>query len=237
MPKSKRAKVVHLTQVDKKDKEHRQKIYTDVQEAASSYPYIYAFSIENMRNTYLKEVRSEFSDSRLFFAKTKIMAKALGTSEASEHLPGLSQLSPYLKGDVGLLCTPRTPEEVLGYFETYSQTDFARAGIPATYTFTVPAGVVYSRGGEVPPEEDVQVPHSVEPQLRKWGMPTRLDKGRIMLESEYTVCKEGEVLNSHQTALLKIFGVAMAEFRVRVLAYWNSDGGTVTKVDEEAMEE
>jgi len=64
MPKSKRAKVVHLSQVTKKDKEHRQKIYEEVQQAASNYPYIFVFAVENMRNAYLKEVRSEFADSR-----------------------------------------------------------------------------------------------------------------------------------------------------------------------------
>jgi len=233
MPKSKRAKVVHLTQVDKKDKQHRQKIYADVQEAASAYPYIFVFSIENMRNSCLKEVRTEFADSRLFFAKTKIMAKALGTTTASEHLPGLSKLTPYLKGETGLLCTPRSPEEVTTYFSTFSSMDYPRSNTTATYTFTVPKGVVYSRGGEIPVEDDVKVPHSVEPQLRKCGLPTRLDKGTVMLDVDYTVCKEGEVLNSHQTALLKHFGVAMAEFKVRPLAYWSSEGGEVTKVEEE----
>jgi mRNA turnover protein 4 len=235
MPKSKRAKVVHLTQVDKKDKAHRQKLYAEIQEAASNYSTLLVFSVENMRNTYLKEVRSSFADSRLFYAKTKIMAKALGLDVASEHLPGLSGLSKYLKGDVGLLCTPRPAEEVVQYFEDYSQTDFARAGIEATYTFTIPAGVVYSRGGEIPVAEDVQMPHSVEVTLRKWGMPTKLDKGKVMLNEPYTVCREGEVMNSHQTALLKIFGVAMAEFRIKPLAYWVADSGKVTVVD--GMEE
>ena len=64
MPKSKRAKVVHLSKVEKKDKEHRQKIYAEVQHAAETYPYMYVFGVSNMRNTYLKELRSEFDDSR-----------------------------------------------------------------------------------------------------------------------------------------------------------------------------
>ncbi|KAF2429723.1 mRNA turnover protein-like protein 4 [Tothia fuscella] len=231
MPKSKRAKVVHLTQVDKKDKAHRQKLYTEIQTAIEAYPTILIFSVENMRNTYLKEVRTQFSDSRLFYAKTKIMAKALGTDAASEHLPGLAHLSKHVKGDVGMLCTPRPVEEVLSYFEEYSQTDYARAGVEAAYTFTIPAGIVYSLGGAVPASEDVPLPHSVETILRKWGMPTRLDKGKIMLNEEYTVCKEGETMNSNQTALLKIFGVAMAEFRIRPVAYWQSETGAVTVVN------
>jgi hypothetical protein len=64
MPKSKRAKVVHLTQTDKKGKELSQKLFANVQEAADNFQHIFVFSVENMRNSYLKEVRAEFSDSR-----------------------------------------------------------------------------------------------------------------------------------------------------------------------------
>jgi 5S rRNA maturation endonuclease (ribonuclease M5) len=64
MPKSKRAKVVHLTKTDKKGKELSQKLFANVQEAADNFEHIFVFSVENMRNSYLKEVRAEFSDSR-----------------------------------------------------------------------------------------------------------------------------------------------------------------------------
>jgi hypothetical protein len=64
MPKSKRAKVVHLSKVEKKGKEHTEKLYNGVREAADEYPFIYVFRVDNMRNTYLKEVRTEFGDSR-----------------------------------------------------------------------------------------------------------------------------------------------------------------------------
>ncbi len=49
-------------------------------------------------------------------------------------------------------------------------------------------------------------------------MPTRLMKGKVMLDADYEVCREGQVLNSHQTALLKLFGVATAEFTVQIKA-------------------
>lgn len=72
--------------------------------------------------------------------------------------------------------------------------------------------------------------HSVEPNLRRLGLPTRLVKGKVELDGEFVVCKEGEVLGSGQTTLLKMFGVAMAEFRVRVEAYWEREMGEVTVV-------
>lgn len=163
------------------------------------------------------------------------MAKALGQTPAEEHLTNLSQLAEYLTGNVGLFFTNRKPSEIIEYFSAYSQTDFARAGVTATQTFTVPAGTVYSRGGELPEEDDVPLPHSVETTVRKWGMPTRLDKGKIVLDAPYTVCEEGKVMNSHQTALLKMFGVAMADFKIDLKAYYSTTTESVTEVD--AMEE
>ncbi|KAJ4356590.1 mRNA turnover and ribosome assembly protein [Didymosphaeria variabile] len=234
MPKSKRSKVVHLSKTDKKGKELSQKLFANVQEAADNFQYIFVFAVENMRNSYLKEVRAEFSDSRFFFGKTKVMAKALGQTPAEEHLTNLSKLAPYLVGNVGLFFTNREPSEVLEYFSAYSQTDFARAGVTATQTFTVPAGVVYSTGGQQPAEDDVALPHSQETTVRKWGMPTKLDKGKVILGEPYTVCKEGQVLNSHQTALLKLFGVAMADFRIDLKAYYSTAKEAVTEVN--AME-
>lgn len=76
--------------------------------------------------------------------------------------------------------------------------------------------------------------HSVEPNLRKLGLPTRLVKGKVELDGEFVVCKEGEVLGSGQTTLLKMFGVAMAEFRVGIEAYWERETGLVTVVGEGA---
>ena len=235
MPKSKRARVVHLSKTDKKGKELSERLFANVREAAEKYQYIFVFSVENMRNTYLKAVRSEYADSRIFFGKTKVMAKALGTTSAEEHLPNLAALSSHLNGNVGLFFTNREPKDILEHFANWSETDYARAGVTATQTFTIPAGVVYSRGGELPEDDDVPLPHSLEVTVRKWGMPTKLVKGKVVLDVPYTICKEGEVLNSHQTALLKLFGVAMADFRVDMKAYYSAATEKVTEVD--AMEE
>ncbi|KAF2138704.1 uncharacterized protein K452DRAFT_360943 [Aplosporella prunicola CBS 121167] len=235
MPKSKRAKVVHLSKVEKKGKELSERLFANVREAADEHQYAFVFDVENMRNNYLKEVRAEFSDSRIFFGKTKVMAKALGTDAASEHLPNLHKLSAHLAGNVGLLFTSREPAEILEYFANYAQTDFARAGVVASSTFVVPEGVVHSTGGQVPASEDTPLPHPVEVTVRKWGMPTRLDKGKVVLDQEYTVCKEGQTLNSHQTALLKLFGVHMADFKIQIKAYYSAASQEVTVVD--SMEE
>ena len=232
MPKSKRAKVVHLSKVTKKGKELTLKTFANIQESVPTYPYLYVFAVHNMRNTYLKDVRTALSDSRLFFGKTKVMAKALGQDAATEPAPGTSGLARYLAGDVGLLFTPRDPEAVKEFFEDFHPSDFARAGMVATRGFTLPGGTLYSRGGEIPAEEDVPLAHTMDQALRKLGVPTRLVKGKVELDQEHVVCSEGEVLSSGQTTLLKMFGVAMAEFRVEVRACWRRDSGEVDALGE-----
>lgn len=190
-----------------------------------------------MRNTYLKDVRAQLSDSRLFFGKTKVMAAALGRDSSTEPAPQTSLLSPYLGGAVGLLFSSHPPPYISNYFASFTPLDYARAGTVATRSFTLPGGVIYSRGGEIPAEEDVPMAHSMEPGLRKLGVPTRLVKGKIVLGEDggegYTVCREGEVLGSGQTTLLKMFGVATAEFRVVVKAYWSRDSGEVAVLEGE----
>ncbi|KAK0732778.1 ribosomal protein L10-domain-containing protein [Apiosordaria backusii] len=236
MPKSKRAKVYHLTQVSKKTRENKDKLFGNIRDAIPEYQYCWVFSIDNMRNNYLKDVRRELSDSRLFFGKTKLTLRALGSTPEEAQADGIHLLAPYLTGSVGLIFTNRTPEEIQSYFDNLTQVDFARAGTVATRTFTIPPGLVYSTGGEVPAEHDVPVAHTLEPELRRLGVPCRMVKGKVCLGSDeqgtgfqeegYTICKEGEVLDSRQTRLLKLFSVCMSEFRVQLLACWKAaDGG------------
>jgi len=57
---------------------------------------VWIFDVENMRNTYLKDVREAWNDSKIFFGKTKIMAKALGTTAEDEYQENLHLLSKVL---------------------------------------------------------------------------------------------------------------------------------------------
>lgn len=65
MARSKRARLVHESKVTKKaHKEQNRLIFNNVQQAVTDYAHLFVFSVDNMRNTYLKDVRQEFADSR-----------------------------------------------------------------------------------------------------------------------------------------------------------------------------
>jgi mRNA turnover protein 4 len=165
------------------------------------------------------------------------MAVALGHNPETEAAENLHLLAPYLTGAVGLLFTSRDPTSVTDYFDSFRPLDFARAGSEATRSFSIPAGLVYSRAGEIPTSQDEPISHTIEPELRKLGVPTRLVKGKVMLEltdgqEGYPVCKEGDVLDSKQTTLLKMFGVVTSEFHIGLKAHWTRETGKVVILEK-----
>lgn len=109
-----------------------------------------------------------------------------------------------MKGNIGLLFTTSSPFIVKDWFDSYTQPDYARTGTIAARTVVIPPGPVELEPGHV-------APHSLEPQLRKLGMPTKLNKGVPTLENEYEICKEGQVLKPDQVNLLKLFNILMAQ--------------------------
>lgn len=176
--------------------------------------------------------------------KTKVMAVALGRTAETEHVPGIHRLTTYLAGEVGLLLTNRSEEEVVEFFENYSELDYARSGATAAQGFLIPHGelhTAYGAGGEEEP-----LPLAIEPTLRRLGVPTRINKGKVFLEDKpegipvegmdvdgeegYQVCNEGDTLDSRQTSILKIFGVRMAEFRMEVTAMFDKDSQSVKEL-------
>lgn len=85
-----------------------------------------------------------------------------------------------------------------------------------------------------PPEP---FPHNEEPQLRKLGLSTKMERGVPTLTVEHVLCKKGKALTAEQAQLLKLIGIKMVEFRVRLLARWNADTGQVVKIESEPLSE
>ncbi|XP_058487269.1 mRNA turnover protein 4 homolog [Solea solea] len=222
MPKSKRDKKISLTKTAKKGLESKQKLIEELRKCVDTYRYLFIFSVANMRNNKLKDVRTAWKHSRFFFGKNKVMMIALGKGQTDEYKDNLHKVTKYLRGEVGVLFTNKTKDEVQEYFNSFKEMDYARAGNKAQMDVTLDEG----------PLE--QFPHSMEPQLRQLGLPTALKKGVVTLLKEHDVCKDGDVLTPEQARILKLFGFEMAEFRVQIKCVWNSE---TTEIENFAAEE
>lgn len=213
MPKSKRDKKVSLTKTNKKGLLLKQKTIEDVRNSVNRFEHIFLFTIDNMRNTKLKDLRNEWKDSRFFFGKNKVMSIALGKTKCDELDDQLNLLSRRIKGQCGLLMTNRDVPAVVKFFQEYSEPDYAKAGFIANKNIDLPQG----------PLGDFS--HTIEPHLRRLGLPTTLEKGVVHLVKDYQVCKEGNALTPEQASILKLLGIQIANFKVSITCRWSKGKG------------
>ncbi|EGV64295.1 hypothetical protein CANTEDRAFT_113948 [Yamadazyma tenuis ATCC 10573] len=216
MPRSKRSKLVTLAQTDKKGKENKERIFDEVRSALDEFKYVFVLRLDDVRTPVLQEIRSDWAGSRLILGKRRVLEKALGDTTAEEYKDDLHQLSKLCDGVVGLLFTNEEINTVEDYFNAYTKQDYSRAKTRAPIDFTIPEGIVYSRGGQISIEEDVTMSHSLEETLRnKFKIPTKM--------------KSGDVLDVRQALILKQFGIAASEFKVQMLGYYDGENNKVEK--------
>lgn len=232
MPRSKRSKLVTLAQTDKKGRENKEKLFEDVREALDTYRFVWILHLDDVRTPVLQEIRTSWAGSKLIMGKRKVLEKALGEKVEEEYKENLHRLCKYCSGVTGLLFTNEAVETVEEYFKAYVRADYSRPKSKAPLTFEIPEGIVYSRGGQIAEEEDVPMVHSLEPTLRnKFKLPTKIKHGKITMEKPYLVCEKGKTLDVTQALILKQFGIAAAEFRVSLAAYYDNETCSVEKSD------
>lgn len=214
MPKSKRNKIVSLSKANKKGFDTKKELVGQIQTCCDEYASLYLFSVENMRNTKVKDVRQKWRTSRFFFGKNKVMAIALGKTKEDEYKDNLHKITTHLVGNVGLMFTNESDDTVKTWFNSLKQPDYARSGNRATEKVVLPEG----------PLDENMFPHSMEPSLRALNLPTELRKGIIHLSRDYNVCEEDETLSPEQCRILKLFNYQLAEFQIVLQCVWHSNG-------------
>ena len=214
MPKSRRDKVVALTQTKKKDREWKGGLIENVREALDAYASVYVFRCANLRNNTFKDLKADLSEtSRFFMGSNKVLQVALGKGPEDEQRDNLHKISEHVKGHAGLVFTNLTKEDLESALAKYEVNDFARTGAVAPETVTVEKGPVHGQHGGL-------MEHTLEPTLRKNGMPTKLNRGVIELLADHVVCKEGDFISPQGAILLRLFGHELATFKMDLLCGW-----------------
>ncbi|CAH2353679.1 ribosome assembly factor Mrt4p [[Candida] railenensis] len=231
MPRSKRSKLITLSQTDKKGRENKTRIFDEVREALDEFQFVWVLQLDDVRTPVLQDIRSDWKGSKLILGKRRVLEKALGDNANEEYKDNLHKLTKLCTGVSGLLFTNEDVDTVSSYFTSYSKADYSRAKSKAPIDFTIPEGIVYSRGGQIPLEEDVPMSHSLEETMRnKFKVPTKIKAGKITIAEPYVVCRKGDNLDVRQALILKQFGVAASEFKVNMVAYYNNESSEVVKL-------
>ncbi|GMH34380.1 hypothetical protein BSKO_02214 [Bryopsis sp. KO-2023] len=230
MPRSKRNRVVSLTKTKKKGQEWKESLIQAVHEALDQYPRVILFRYESLRNSSLRLLREELKESSKFLLTPNgLLRHAIGKNAAREYRPNLNKLCKLVKGDVGLMCTKLEMEQAQKALENFRREEFARVGQEATASFSLSRGVVEGPNGE-------KIPHTMEPTMRKYGLPTFLNRGTIELMADHEVCSEGKTLDVNQAALLRIFGIKMSFAKMTPVCIWENGAFQVLDAGKDGSE-
>jgi len=209
MPKSKRKRKQALTKVKPKGRERKEGLVEHVRAACDSYAHVFTFDCAHYRTDHVAEMRRELKDSRIFMGNNKVMAIALGRDKEESYKDNLWKLAKRLGGNCGLLFTNQSKKEMKGFFGGFHRDSYARAGTPATVTWTIKAGPIEKFG------------HEMMDQLNKLGLPVKLEHGTLMALHDTTICVEGEPLTPEATQILKLFDVKTCSFHPNLTAHWH----------------
>lgn len=124
--------------------------------------------------------------------------------------------------------TDEEPDVVTDWFASYTQKAIARTGTVVDQSLELPAGPVAID------EEGSLAPHTLDPEFRKYKLPTRVVKGVPTLSSPFVVCKKGDTLTADQAQLLKLLNKYFATFKmVPRLGIRLADGQVVGGSDDD----
>ena len=126
---------MHLTQTEKGGRERKSRLMDRIRAAIDEYDRVIVFSFDNMRSTPFKAMRETMAGhSRFFLGSNKVMQIALGRDAASAYRGGLNRVAAVLTGQVGLMCTNKTVEEVEREFEEHGELRFDPAARSPKHT-------------------------------------------------------------------------------------------------------
>lgn len=199
--------------------EKKQQFVQKIRDYIDAYAHLYVFSTENMRNVLLKELRADWKDSQFYFGRKRVIQIALGRSVEEEYLENLHKVSDHLEGNVGLLFTNREHKDVISFFDSYSEDDFARSGFEATDRVHIVKG----------PLEQFE-PNQIQ-NLRLVGLPVDLKRGVVMLSKDLTVCEKGDTLTPEKAKILEFMGIRMAKFRIILRCHYSKKDSKFESLD------
>lgn len=100
MPKSKRNKIVALTQTKKKTSEHKKNLLIDLEQLIESSKFVFIFDLNETKASEIMKLRIGLKDiGRIYAGKNKIAALAFKNKSTNK------EIVPKLNGKRGLLFT------------------------------------------------------------------------------------------------------------------------------------
>ncbi|MDR0900027.1 MAG: 50S ribosomal protein L10 [Methanobrevibacter sp.] len=188
-----------------------------------SHEVIGIVDLLNIPARQLQKMRQSLNDkATIRMSKKNLMDLAF--EDSSSNKENITDLSEYMVGQPAIVFTNMNPFKLFKILENNKTAAPAKAGNIATSDIVVPKG---DTGFE---------PGPVLGDLQQAGIPAKIDKGKIVVEKDHVIVKEGEAVSKNAAAMLTRLDIHPMEVGIDLRAAYEDQAvytSDVLTIDEE----
>ncbi|RLG55975.1 MAG: 50S ribosomal protein L10 [Candidatus Hydrothermarchaeota archaeon] len=183
----------------------------------SEYPVVGIVNMENIPAKQLQKMREVLRGEVVIrMSRKRLMKLALEKAK-------VKKLAEYLKGQPAFVFSKMNP------FKLYKILEKNKTSAPAKPNAIAPKDIIVPKG------ETPFSPGPVLAELQKFGIPTAIQKNKIIIKEDKLVVKEGERISPELASLLTRVGIEPMEIGLNLLAVY--EGGVIYSPDVLAIDE
>lgn len=189
--------------MEKEAAEYKKRKVAEIVKLLKEYPITGVVDMENMPASALQTMRAKLrKDVVLLMTKKRLMKIAL--TEAK--IPGTEKLNDHFKGMPAMLFTKTNPFKLYKTINQNKSPAPAKAGQKAPKDIVIPAGPTQFTPGPIIGE------------LGMFGIKTSVEGGKIAIQQDKVIVKEGEEIKEKVAGLLARFGIQPMELGLDLVA-------------------
>lgn len=191
-------------------KKRKNAYWAKLEKAFYTFKNILIVTVDFVGSRQMQDVRMAIrGKGEIVMGKNTIMRKVI--RDNSEKLPGLLNLLPLIKGNMGFVFTNGDLSALRKIVTEFKMPAAAKAGVLAPCDVVIPAG-----------------PTGLDPGqtgfFQTLNVSTKIVKGTIEITNDVYLCKEGEKVTASAVALLSKLGKRPFEYGIKVTTiYENGD--------------
>jgi len=186
------------------------------------YKSVGILNIENLPSPQMQKIRKQLSNKAIIKV-SKLRLIKLAFERLKGEVKGIEHLLPKLQGMPALLLTNESP------FKIYKAIEKSKSNAPIKPGQKAPHDIVITPG---------PTPFAPGPMIGEFGalgIKTAIEGGKIVIKTEKSVAKEGEIVDAKTAALLAKLGIEPIEICLNIVAIL--EGGIVFTKDLLAIDE
>ncbi len=205
--------------------QEKKKVVVELKKMIKQYPLFGIINLENLPSPQLQKMRKQLREKvTILTAKKSLIMLAL--EDLKKEISGCEQLLPYLKGMPAILFARENP------FKIYNLLKKSKSKAPAKAGQIAPTNIVINKG------PTPFTPGPIIGELGKLGIKSSVEEGKVVINEDTVVAKEGEALNANVVTLLANLKIEPMEIGLNLSCIYEKGmvyGKDILDIDEVAF--